>query len=147
MSKNHVIGKDNKMPWSIPGDLKHFREITLNHTVIMGRKTYNSIGKPLDSRNNIVISKQLKDNRVIVYPSLDDAFNHLNVHEVFIIGGESIYNAVIDLADEIYLTYINSEYEGDRFFPPIDMNHFIIDDIEVFNEDIEYAFIHLSRKD
>ena len=147
ISKNHVIGKDNKMPWSIKNDLRHFREITLNHTVIMGRKTYESIGKPLDLRNNIVISRQLKDNRFKVYCSLDEAFKHITDNEVFIIGGESIYNSTIDIADEIYLTYIDAHYDGDRFFPEIDMNRFAICDIEQFDEDIRYAFIHLIRKD
>ena len=146
INKNRVIGKDNKMPWSIKNDLRHFREITLNHTVIMGRKTYESIGKPLDLRNNIVISGHLKDNRVTVYRSLDEAFEHIKDNEVFIIGGESIYNATIDIADEIYLTYIDALYDGDRFFPEIDMNSFVIDDIEHFKEDIHYAFIHLIRK-
>jgi len=123
MANNRVIGKDNDMPWGrLPVDLKHFKEITNGNPVIMGRKTYESIGKPLPNRTNIIISrnKDLKINGVSVVSSLDEAIevaNFENPKEIFIIGGGNIYNQSINIIDKLYLTLIDLEIDGDTFFP------------------------------
>jgi dihydrofolate reductase len=123
MAKNRVIGKDNDMPWGrLPVDLKHFKNITNGNPVIMGRKTYESIGTPLPNRTNIVISrnKNLKIKNVIIVSSLEEAIKEaklLKPKEIFIIGGGKIYNQSINLVDKLYITLIDLEIEGDTFFP------------------------------
>ncbi|MDB2461394.1 type 3 dihydrofolate reductase [Gammaproteobacteria bacterium] len=121
MSKNRVIGKDNGMPWHLSDDLKNFKKITINKTIIMGRLTYDSIGKPLPERNNIILSRSLKDQKVIVLDNLEEALNiSRNEEEVFIIGGADLYSQTINLANKLYLTSINHEISGDKYFPEFD---------------------------
>ncbi|MCL5970543.1 MAG: dihydrofolate reductase [Patescibacteria group bacterium] len=122
LSENRVIGKDNKLIWHIPDDLKHFKEITLNHPVIMGRRTYESIGRILPDRTNIIITrdKEYKIEGAIVVNSLDDAISveqKENIDEIFIIGGGQIFEQAISLADKLYLTVIEGSFDGDTFFP------------------------------
>ena len=120
MAKNRVIGKDNDMPWHLPADLQHFRKITLDKPIIMGRKTYESIGRPLPKRHNIIVSRN-SDYRVDgcdVVSSLEEAVEMAGeVEEVFIIGGGFLYNQTIDQADRLYLTFIDLDVDGDTFFP------------------------------
>lgn len=120
MAHNRVIGKDNQMPWHLPADLKHFKNKTLNKTIIMGRKTYESIGRPLPQRKNIVISS--KENYTLegctTTTSLENALELVkNDEEAMIIGGGNLYNQSIKYADKLYLTFIDLEVEGDTFFP------------------------------
>ena len=125
MSQNSVIGLNNQLPWHIPEDLKNFRKITLNHCVIMGRKTYDSIGKPLKDRRNIVISRNnsLLINGVEVVNSLDKAISMVDdSSEIFIIGGEQIYTISLSLATHLYITKVNANYKGDAFFPDFIQN-------------------------
>jgi dihydrofolate reductase len=120
VSKNNVIGNDNKLLWHLPADLKHFKEITSDHTVIMGRKTYESIGKALPKRRNIVVTRQedFVAEGCEVFHHLQAAIDTcLNEDEVFIIGGGEIYNQAIYAADKIYLTRIYTIIEGDTRFP------------------------------
>jgi dihydrofolate reductase len=120
MSENSVIGLNNQLPWHISEDLKNFRKTTLNHCVIMGRKTYESIGKPLKDRRNIVISrsKSLLIDGVEVVNSLDKAISIVDdSSEIFIIGGEQIYTISLPMATHLYVTKVNGEYKGDAFFP------------------------------
>ena len=120
MSQNSVIGLNNQLPWHISEDLKNFKKITLNHCVIMGRKTYDSIGKPLKDRRNIVISRNnsLLINGVEVVNSLDKAISIVgDSSEIFIIGGEQIYTISLPLATHLYITKVNGHYKGDAFFP------------------------------
>ena len=120
MSENSVIGLNNQLPWHISEDLKNFRKTTLNHCVIMGRKTYESIGKPLKDRRNIVISrsKSLLIDGVEVVNSLDRAISIVDdSSEIFIIGGEQIYTISLPMATHLYVTKVNGEYKGDAFFP------------------------------
>ena len=120
MSKNSIIGLNNKLPWHISEDLKNFKKITLNHCVIMGRKTYDSIGKPLKDRRNIVISRDnsLFIEGVEVVNSLDKAISLVeNSSEIFIIGGEQIYSISLPLATHLYITKVDSDYKGDAVFP------------------------------
>ena len=119
-SKNRVIGKDNKLIWHVPGDLKRFKELTSGHTVLMGRKTFESIGRPLPNRRNIILSRDtnLQIEGCLVYSNLTEVLE-LFGNDLFIIGGEEIYKQTIGYADFIELTLIQKEFEGDAFFPQI----------------------------
>jgi len=120
MSQNSVIGLRNELPWHISEDLKNFKKITLNHSVIMGRKTYYSIGKPLKDRKNIVISRDtsLKIDGVDVVNSLEKAILKTDESsEIFIIGGQQIYSIALPLATHMYITKVNDIFDGDAFFP------------------------------
>jgi dihydrofolate reductase len=120
MSQNSVIGLRNELPWHISEDLKNFKKITLNHSVIMGRKTYYSIGKPLKDRKNIVISRDtsLKIDGVDVVNSLEKAILKTDESsEIFIIGGQQIYSIALPLATHMYITKVNGIFDGDVFFP------------------------------
>jgi dihydrofolate reductase len=124
MGENRVIGKDNRMPWSVKEDMVHFRELTKGWPCIMGRKTWESLPKkPLPGRLNIIISNTLKSppQEAKVFPSLQTAIEYCAEYEkVFIIGGESIYRQGLSLANKIELTLIKGNYDGDTFFPEID---------------------------
>ena len=120
MANNRVIGKNNQMPWHLPADLKHFKKVTLGKPVIMGRKTYQSIGKALPGRRNIVISRQseAQSSDAEWVQSLEQALALVQHDaEVMIIGGAEIYRQVLPLADTLYITDIELEVEGDAHFP------------------------------
>ena len=123
MSKTRVIGKNGSIPWHIPEDLRIFREKTRNHTVVMGRKTYESIGGPLAGRNGIVLSRNstYRATGMRVFPSLDAVLAHTGTEgdEVFIIGGQKVYEEALERAGRIYCSIVEGDYEGDTFFPPI----------------------------
>lgn len=125
-SKNNVIGKDNGLIWHLKDDLKRFKELTTGHTIIMGRKTFNSLGRVLPNRFHIVISnnKDLSyDNpNVRVINNIDELNVYINDNEEhFVIGGESIYKLLMPKCQRLYVTEIDKEFEGDTFFPEIDM--------------------------
>ncbi|MFP4046634.1 MAG: dihydrofolate reductase [Bacteroidales bacterium] len=124
-AENNAIGKDNKLLWHLPDDLKHFKNTTKGHHIIMGRKTFESNGRPLPKRTNIIITKNkdfTADGCLIVH-SIDEALEIAkNDNEPFIIGGETIYRQAMPLAERIYLTRVHTEIEGDTFFPEIDEN-------------------------
>lgn len=124
MTKNRVIGRDNQMPWHLPKDLVWFKQNTLNKPVIMGRKTFESIGKPLPNRTNIVLSHgDFQHTGVTHYHHLEDALQHCQHHdEIMIIGGGQLFQQALPLANKLYLTEIQTELEGDTFFPLIDLN-------------------------
>ena len=120
MAKNRVIGKDNDMPWGrLPIDLRHFKLVTEGNPIIMGRKTYESIGRPLPNRRNIVLSRQdIEIEGCEVVSSLKDAISLLiNEKEIFIIGGGHLYKEALTIADKLFLTHIDAEFDGDTFFP------------------------------
>ncbi len=126
-SENNVIGFKGRIPWKVPSDLQYFKDITLGHYIIMGRKTFDSINKkPLPERTNIVISKNLKyeiPEGVILTSSLEKALKIAEIageKNVFIVGGQQIYNLAIPLADKIYITEIDCKINGDTFFPEFD---------------------------
>ena len=128
VAENLVIGKNNDLPWYLPEDLKHFKEITLVKTVVMGRKTFESIlarlKKPLPGRKNVIISRQTDykaPEGVLVFGSLDDAFKQLP-EDLYIIGGAEIYKQALPLAEKLYMTHVHGNYEGDAFFPAVDFN-------------------------
>jgi len=120
MANNRVIGKDNQMPWHLPADFAWFKRSTMGKPVVMGRKTYDSIGRPLPGRKNIVISRDesLSIDGVATVTSIEQALVEAgDVEEVMIIGGGSIYSSCLPKADKLYLTYIDLEVDGDTQFP------------------------------
>ena len=133
MSKNRVIGKDNKIPWHLSEDLKRFKKITMGHPIIMGRKTYESIGRPLPGRENIVITRnpKFKAEGITVVHSLEDAVRGKDPNEeLFIIGGAEIYKSALPQVEKLYMTRIEKDFEGDAFFPELDSEK----DFEVIEE-------------
>lgn len=122
IGKNRELGKDNKLIWNIPSDLKRFRQITKGHPVIMGRKTYESIGHPLPARQNIVISSNpsFSVEGVVLVRSLDEAIDVAKPsgsEEIFVIGGGNVYAQAINRADRLYLTVVEASADADTFFP------------------------------
>lgn len=129
IAKNNCIGVKNKLPWNIPEDLKHFKDLTHGKTTLMGQNTFDSIvgylGKPLPNRKSVVITNNpdyIPPEGVRVYNSLDTAFEELKNEDVYVCGGASIYRQTIDRVDTLYITHIHESYEGDTFFPEIDKN-------------------------
>lgn len=124
-SENNVIGKDNKLPWHLPNDLKYFKNLTWAMPVLMGRKTFEAIGKPLPGRTNIVITRNsswTSEGAAVVH-TLDEAIGkakEADVKEIFVIGGAEIFASALPQANRIYLTRIHHQFEGDAFFPSID---------------------------
>lgn len=124
-AKDRVIGYKGKMPWHLPNELKYFKETTMGHTVVMGRKTFESIGKPLPNRRNIVLTRD----RHFQAPGIEVIHNPRDVDrlgDVFIIGGAQLYEEFMPMADRLYLTEIDLETEGDTFFPKWDQEDFRI---------------------
>ncbi|WP_297984809.1 dihydrofolate reductase [uncultured Chryseobacterium sp.] len=124
MGKNREIGVDNQLLWHLPKDLKHFKEITSGHPIVMGRKTYESIGKPLPNRTNIVVSRKKDwfEEGILIVGSLKEALKFAKKidENVFIIGGGNIYEQTIDLVDKLEVTLVDAELNADTFFPKID---------------------------
>jgi len=146
-SLNNVIGKDNKLLWRQSADLKRFKELTTGKTVVMGRKTYDSIGKPLPNRRNIVITRQqIEITGCKVVHSLEEALKLDS--EIFILGGGEIYKKSIILADKIFFTRILTEIEGDTYFPQLG-DEWIEESKEEFLKDeknqFDYQFINYVR--
>lgn len=154
-AENNVIGADNKLPWDIPEDMKFFREKTKGHAVIMGRKTYESMGKPLPNRLNVIITRQ-KDYQVpggVVVASIDDAIEHCRGkvkeygEEVFIIGGGEIYKQSMNLVDIIYLTRVHKAIPGDARYPAVDPRQFEEIERRERQGDPPYTFLTYRRKE
>lgn len=125
MANNRVIGINNTLPWHLPADLKHFKTLTMGHNILMGRKTYESIGKPLPGRTSVVITRNpnYTAEGVIIARSLEDAIVMCGGDpEIYIIGGAELYRQAIQLADRIYLTEIELEITGDAHFTELDKN-------------------------
>jgi dihydrofolate reductase len=123
IAENNGIGKNNQLLWHLPGDLKHFKDTTSGHTVIMGRKTFDSVGKPLPKRRNLVITRaaDLEIPGVEVVNTLEEAIALCDPdEEIFIVGGAQIYKMAMDITDKIYLTVVKGHFDADTFFPAID---------------------------
>ena len=152
MSENRVIGMRNALPWRLPADLRHFRRVTLGKAVLMGRKTFESIGHPLEGRRNIVVSRdpQFRAGGCLIAPSLDEALARAGGDEILVIGGASIYEQALPRTERIYLTLVHAQVEGDAFFPSIDEDEWITiartdhpaDERNVF----PYSFLTLERR-
>ncbi len=121
MAANRVIGKDGALPWSLPEDLKWFKRLTMSHPIVMGRLTYESIGRPLPGRRNIVLSRSGFDPNHADVEVIDseDALRDIE-DDLFVIGGARIYEALLPACGELYLSYVFEEYEGDAYFPPFE---------------------------
>lgn len=149
IAKNGMIGCANKLLWHISEDLKHFKRITSGGCVVMGRKTFESIGKALPNRRNVVISRNADYNAAgcEVYSSIDEAFVALSsLHEVFIIGGGDIYRQTLPIADKIELTVVERDFDGDTRFPEIDYSQWDVVNCERHdNEELPFKFETLCR--
>lgn len=149
MAANRVIGKDNQLLWRLPEDLKRFKSITMGSPVVMGRKTYESIGRLLPGRTNVILSRDpaFAVEGAKVFTSLDAALAALaNEHaEVFVIGGGEIYRQALPRADRLYLTEIDAEYEGDAFFPEFDRTQFREIGSEERSEPFRFRFVTYER--
>jgi dihydrofolate reductase len=151
MARNRVIGKDNALPWRLKPDLKRFRQITMGHPIVMGRKTYESIGRPLEGRKNIVVSANpnFRADGVIVAKSIDEALASADGGEIMVIGGADVFLQLLPRADRIHLTVIQQSFDGDIYFPELDETAWK----ETSREDIApgvdaefgYSFITLER--
>ncbi len=149
-SRNHVIGRDNQMPWKISADLQFFKKVTMGYPIIMGRKTWESIGRPLPGRRNIVVSRNanyLAVGAELVH-SLDDALTLLrDFQRVFVIGGQQLFNQAFAQADELYLTEIEIDVDGDTYFEIPDPSHWQeIDRVAEKEGDINFSYVTLRRK-
>ena len=143
VSINNVIGNDNKLIWKLSNDLKRFKNLTTNHSVIMGRKTFESLPNPLPDRDNIVITRDTNYSKpnIQVCSSIEDAINLTKTDtQPFIIGGGEIYSQTINIVDKIELTRVHEEFDGDAYFPEIPLDIFELINKENYNSDLENEF-------
>ena len=149
VAANQVIGRDNKLPWHIPEDLKWFKENTMGKPMIMGRKTFESLGRVLPGRPHIVVSrdKSFAAEGVCVACSIDEAVEMANklagtlgVDEIMVIGGENVYRQMLPLVSRIYRTYVDMEPEGDAFFPELDEEWQIVYEQKKYWNEINFFF-------
>lgn len=152
-AENGVIGSANALPWYLPADLKHFKQLTTGHTVIFGRKTYQTVGRPLPDRRIIVITRNAAyhPDGVEVANSLDEAFEMAGRDgEVFVGGGEEIYRAAMPRASRVYITQVHAAVDGDTYFPPLDDSVWTLRHTERHEADernrIPYTFETWERK-
>lgn len=154
VAENGVIGHNNQLIWHLPEDLKMFKRLTSGHPIIMGRKTFESIGKPLPNRTSIIITKnpEFQIEGCITVHSLEEAIeaaNEIEENEAFIIGGAEIYRLALPFVDTIYLTEVHHSFEGDTFFPAIDKD--IWEEVNRTDHDVDekhlykYSFVELEK--
>lgn len=155
MSRNRVIGRDNALPWHISADLKHFKRTTLGKPVVMGRKTFESIGRPLQGRTNIVVTRQegYRPEGVRVATSTasalalaDDVAAADGAAEVMVIGGEQLYRSLLPHAERLYLTEVDAEVEGDAFFPELDACWEVASEEPGEEGDWRFRFVEYQRR-
>ena len=159
LSQNHVIGRNNNLPWYLPNDLKYFKQVTMGLPIIMGRKTFESIGKPLPGRTNIVITRNAQWNAdgVRVVASIEEGIKLAEAiseidgrDELMVIGGDQIYRLALPLVDRLYLTEVHAHVEGDAYFPEFDRSRWD----EIAREDYQasepnpydYSFVVYDRR-
>ena len=142
-----TIGHAGQIPWHLPGDLQRFKRLTMGHTLIMGHRTYRSIGRPLPGRRTIVLSRKsdLKIPGCDVAESLPQALSQVVDEEVFICGGEDVYRQALSLTQRLYLTEVDLKCSGDRFFPPFLATDFVSLYEQCYAEEIDYCFRILQR--
>jgi len=152
MASNYAIGLNNQMPWHLSADLKRFKQITLNSVILMGRKTHESIGRPLPERTNVIISQNptYQATGCQVFNSIEQALNFCRQFpNIFVIGGASLYQRLLPKADKLYLTQIHQDFEGDTFFPIINQVEWQEVSRETIKNDprvnFSYSFIELER--
>jgi dihydrofolate reductase len=149
VARNGVIGIDNRLPWHLPADLKHFKALTLGHTVIMGRKTWESLPakfRPLPGRRNIVVTRDpsYRAEGAVVAQSLPAAIAAAGNDEAFVIGGAELYAAALPLADRLQLTEIDAAFEGDTWFPAIDPDHWRETSREAHHDEAGFGYAFVS---
>jgi len=154
VAANNALGKDNQLIWHLPADLKRFKKVTSNHHIIMGRKTYESLGKPLPNRVNIIITRNLNyvAEGCIVVNSLSEAIEAAkNDPNPYILGGAEIYNQAMDIADKLDLTFVHHKFEADAFFPNIDLTVWKESSREDFKADeknkYDFSFVTYIKKE
>lgn len=155
VARNGIIGVDNRLPWRLPEDMRRFRALTTGHTVIMGRRTWEAIGKPLAGRQNLVVSRGRGPvtPEVEFTPSLDAALSRVSRPEpVFVIGGEALYRAALPRAEFLYLTEIERDFDGDARFPPFDRSRWRESEREAHTassavDPLAYSFVVYERAD
>ncbi|MEI7719184.1 MAG: dihydrofolate reductase [archaeon] len=145
ISENNVIGVNNQLPWKISEEMRHFKELTKGNSIIMGRKTFDSIGRPLPSRENIVLTRQIDYSAVGVLfaHTIEEALTIATKEKIFCIGGEEIYRKALPLATNLELTRVYKSYEGDAFFPEVDYSQWQLNN-QVDKEG--FSFMSYSRK-
>lgn len=147
--QNRVIGLDNKMPWHLPNDLKRVKKLTSGNTIVMGRKTFESIGKPLPNRRNVVLTsnESFHHEGVDVIHSIDE-IDQLEGH-IFIFGGQGLYEQMMSRVDDMYVTVIEDKFQGDAFFPPYTFNEWNVLSSEAGELDekntLPHTFMHMER--
>jgi len=153
MDRNRLIGNNNQLPWHLPADFAHFKSVTMGKPVIMGRKTYESIGKPLPGRTNIVLTREpgMRFEGVSCASSIEQAIALVaDAEEIMIIGGSTIYEMLLPQANRLYLTYVDAEFEGDAWFPEFDNNQWSEIESVLRKEDEKNAydcrFVTLEKK-
>ncbi len=160
MAENRAIGVDNKLPWHLPQDLKHFKALTMGHPLVMGRLTYESIGRPLPGRKTIVLTRDSRwvgHESLIVAHELDDAVELaqreaklMGVDEIMIVGGAKIYAQLIDRASNLYVTEVHTAVVGDAFFPEISRDIWTESNRQYFApetpESLAYSFVEYEKK-
>ena len=155
-ARNQVIGKDNQLIWKLSADLKRFKNLTTGHTILMGRKTYDSLGKPLPNRTHIIITRNSEFQAPeghYAFTSLEEAIifcNKIGVEKLFIIGGGQIYKEALPICDQLEITEVDAAPEGDTFFPEIDLNQWLETGREEFPADekneFPYAFVTYEKR-
>lgn len=153
VANNEVIGYQQKLPWHLPADLAHFKKLTLTKAIIMGRKTYESIGKPLPERRNIIITrnKNFSVAGIEIFSSLNEALLNLQSEtEVMVVGGAELFREALPIAERIYLTHIHATFTGDTFFSVLNYQEWCEISREDHQADVKnpynYSFIVLERK-
>ena len=151
VARNNVIGKDNKLIWHLPEDLKRFKRLTSGKNIIMGRKTFESLGRILPDRKHIILCNDMEmnidDDRVIVLDDINKLDSYINSDEEnFVIGGATIYKLLMPLCDKLYITHIDEEFDGDVYFPEIDLSIWKEDVIAegITNEDNPYSYKYVT---
>ena len=154
MDRNRLIGNKNQLPWHLPADLAHFKQVTMGKPIIMGRKTYESIGRPLPGRTNIVLTRDdgYQAEGIVLASSLEQAIDRASEDsdEVMIIGGSNIYEQALGSSDRLYLTLVEEAFEGDAWFPEIDMGQWreVSSESHVAdaNNPVDYRFMIFEKK-
>ena len=153
MGKDRVIGKDNRLPWRLPADLRRFREVTTGHTIVMGRRTFESIGRPLPRRTNIVLTRDRQFCRegCGVVHTIDEILDlDTGADEIMIIGGAQLYRQMLTYASTLYLSCIDHSFDGDQFFPVLNDAEWLEQTREIFPADRDnlysFDFVTLKRR-
>lgn len=150
MTEGRVMGKDNELPWHLPQDLKRFRKLTTGYPIVMGRKTFESIGRLLPDRENIILTRQPDYGApgATVFASLDEVLVHFEgrTDELFIIGGAQVYRCALSRVDQIYMTLIHEPITGDVYFPEFDESQFVQRSCERYETPLRHSYLLLERR-